>query len=277
MNLPQNTSLPFFAYGLFKRDQLCFPRIQKYVKDYINTTVKGRLKERDGIPLYVKEGDFDIQGTLFHFETKEEENAYNRIIDIEPRHIYVWDRIRTNDNIEVNILLGKRHTRGSEELENIFSWDGRKDPLFTDAIEEVKTVLSKNENRSHKDYKQIFRLQMSYVLLWTSIERYLSFRYGLNEKVHWKILELAKDPTFINSLKLHVLHKREIYSTTDLDKYTLDPDNAKKSIEYYYQVRSNSVHRGKAVDRDFSTIKESLKELLSIFQDVLESSFAYSP
>ena len=64
-----------------------------------------------------------------------------------------------------------------------------------------------------------------------------------------------------------------MFNTTDLSKYTLDPNNPVKSIDYYYQVRSNAVHRGKAVARDFDTVKLSLKELLAIFRDILNEAF----
>jgi hypothetical protein len=50
----------------------------------------------------------------------------------------------------------------------------------------------------------------------------------------------------------------------------LDPDNAKKSFDYYYQVRSNLSHRGKAVFKEFETVHSSLRELLGITKDFLK-------
>jgi len=47
-----------------------------------------------------------------------------------------------------------------------------------------------------------------------------------------KIHEIAKEETFIKSLKTHVKDKRVVFST-GLDKCTLDPNEPKKSIDYY--------------------------------------------
>jgi hypothetical protein len=58
MNLPPNTSLPFFAYGLFKPGQLCFIRIHDLVNNIRETEVGGTLKERDAIPLLIDSCNF---------------------------------------------------------------------------------------------------------------------------------------------------------------------------------------------------------------------------
>jgi hypothetical protein len=41
---------------------------------------------------------------------------------------------------------------------------------------------------------------------------------------------------------------------------------------YYYQVRSNITHRGKAVVTDYDTLGKSAKELLPIFRAVLAAA-----
>ena len=53
----------------------------------------------------------------------------------------------------------------------------------------------------------------------------------------------------------------------------LDPSNPKESLKYYYQVRSNITHRGKAATRDFATLRDSLTELHAIFRCVLDAAF----
>jgi hypothetical protein len=123
------------------------------------------------------------------------------------------------------------------------------------------------------DFRALLRLQMAYTLLWSAIERYAGLKYHLGEKATRKVLQIADEKCFADTLKKIVQNKREVYSTTNLEKCTLDPDNPKKSIEYYYQVRSNAVHRGKAVVRDFDTLKSSLGELHAIFTDMLADAF----
>jgi len=44
-------------------------------------------------------------------------------------------------------------------------------------------------------------------------------------------------------------------------------------MDYYYQIRSNTVHRGKSVFHDKKLIEASLKELLAIFRGMLSESF----
>ena len=117
---------------------------------------------------------------------------------------------------------------------------------------------------------------MAYLLLWSSIERYLSLRHRLDAKVTAKINHLAEDRAFAESLQQHVKgknNKRTIHrADRPQDKYVLDRTEPKKSAEYYYQVRSNVTHRGKsgASDRDYEILEWSLRELLAIFRDMLK-------
>jgi hypothetical protein len=170
------------------------------------------------------------------------------------------------------VLLGEREQRGSTDIEDLREWDGKDDPLFKYGLKEVEAILNDNSNFDW-EYKSLFRLQMAYILLWSAIERYASLKYLLGDEVCKKIFQIAKEKSFIESLKKNVSSVRTVFSAVDLEKYTLDPNNPEKSIRYYYQIRSNAVHRGKAVTCDFDIIKSSLEELLAIFKDLLEEAF----
>ncbi len=272
MNLPDNLLLPFFAYGIFKPGQLCFTRIKEFVSEYKDGYVKGYLKERDGIPLLIKGDSSKVKGYLIHFHSGKEEEAYNRIIEIEPDEVYKWGEIQVDGKINANVLLGKRDKRGASELENIEEWNGQEDPFFTSTLEEIEDILRNHSNFSW-NYRNLFRLQMAYMLLWTAMERYAGLKYHLGKRVTDKVFKIADEQSFADALKKYVKKKRKIFSTIDLEKYTLDPVDPQKSIKYYYQVRSNVVHRGKSVSKDFDTIYYSLKELLAIFKDVLQDAF----
>lgn len=114
---------------------------------------------------------------------------------------------------------------------------------------------------------------MAYMLLWSAIERYAGLKYHLGKRSNEKVYQIAGEKCFADALQKIVQNRREVFSTTDLKKYTLDPSDPDKSIRYYYQVRSNAIHRGKAVTRDFDTVKSSLEELLAIFKELLNESF----
>ncbi|HUT54551.1 MAG TPA: transposase [bacterium] len=277
MKLPPNTSLPFFAYGIFKPGQLCFFRIKDFVKEFHAGTVNGSLKERDGIPLLITdESGEGIKGHLIHFRNGEEESAYNRIVEIEPDEVYQWKEVKVNKVNEgtlanANALIGRRYQKGSSDLEHEVEWDGINDPLFKQGIEEISKILEENSEFDW-DYKSLFRLEMGYMLLWSAIERYAGLKYHFGKEVMKNVHQVAAEKKFADSLHKNVKNKRDIFST-NLDKYTLDTDDPKKSIDYYYQVRSNAVHRGKGVERDFEILKTSLEELLAIFNDLLDEAF----
>ena len=276
MNLPNRKDLPFFAYGIFKPHQLGFSRIKELTKSINEGKVEGILKERDGVPLLISSSESWIKGFLIYFNGGKEKEAYNRITEIEPDVVYRWDEIKVNikenEIITANVLLGKREQRGSSDLENCDEWDGKSDPLFKYGLEEVEVILKDNPDFDW-EYRSLFRLQMAYALLWSAIERYASLKYHLGDQVCKKVFRIAEENSFIESLKRNVASARTVFSAADLEKRTLDPNDPGKSIRYYYQIRSNAVHRGKAVTRDFETVKLSLKELLAIFRDLLNEAF----
>jgi len=272
MKLPSKIDLPFFAYGIFKPGQLSFFRIKELTKETIEGTVYGILKERDGIPLLVEHNSHKVKGCLIYFYSGKENDAYDQIIKIEPGEVYRWSEVKVNDDMMANVLLGKREQRGSSDLEHFKEWDGKSDPFFREGIEEVETILKDNPD-FNLEYRSLFRLQMAYTLLWSAIERYAGLRYHLGKNATKKVLQIANEKCFSSSLKRNVKCVRHVFSTTDLSKYTLDPNDPNKSINYYYQVRSNAVHRGKVVTHDFDTMKSSLKELLKIFKDLLNETF----
>ena len=258
--LPKNLNLPFFSYGLFKPNQLCYYRLKELITEKNEVRVSGKLMERDGIPLLVSSGYIEIEGYVYKFGDSME--AYKRIADIEPRKVYKWDEIETLDGELVNALIGRSENKGSTELEHITSWNSKDDPYFTDALELVEESLQEYKTNTTTN---LFRMQMAYMLLWSSIERYASLKYHLGDSVTQKVYQLAQEETFITSLKREVTEIRNVLRVSDLTKYTLDQENPDKSIRYYYQVRSNVVHRGKAVTKDFSIVYNSCKELYSIF------------
>jgi hypothetical protein len=277
MQIPENPNLPFFAYGLFKPGQLGFFRIKPLVDNIRLGQIYGYLKERDGLPLLIPKPDCgQVSGTLIFFKSGYSEDAYSRIIDIEPDEIYLWcsppKKIKTEDGeFEANLLSGKRSDRGSAEFEDR-EWDGSKDPLFNEALDEIDDIINANSESSW-DPRALFRLQMAYGLLWSAIERYTSFRYHLGTDVMEKVKRMATEEAFAIALKETIKKRRVIINIGNLDKLTLDSENPLKSIQYFYQVRCNSVHRGKAMFRDFDIIQQSLKDLLVIFRRTKDQAF----
>jgi hypothetical protein len=277
MRHPDDILLPFFAYGIFKPKQLCFGRISDLVKATSACTVRGALKERDGLPLLVlgNTSSRHIKGYLIHFHAGQETEAYNRIVAVEPDEVYYWGTVEVN-GFSANALLGKSPNKGSADLEHCDDWDGRADPFFKQGLEEVKAILDSNREFDW-EFKALLRLHMAYFLLWSAIERYTGLKYHLGTRATEKVMRLIDEECFADALKRHVKEQRApVYSTTKpaTGRERLDPANPKNSLEYYYQVRSNAIHRGKASRNDFDTLRKSLEELLAIFREVLDSAFA---
>ena len=185
--------------------------------------------------------------------------------------MYRWGQVKANEGVAAYSLLGKRELRGSSHLEDL-EWDGRSDPFFKQGLEEVEAILGDNSDFD-SEFRSLLRLQMAYTLLWSAIERYAGLKYHLGKRASNKVYQIAEEKCFADSLRRNVEGEREVYSATDLSRHRLDPNDPERSIRYYYQVRSNTIHRGKAIIRDFDTVKSSLEELLAIFRDVLSEAF----
>lgn len=270
MKHPARIDLPFFAYGLFKPGQLAFFQLRDLITGASEpASVKGRLLLRDGLPIIDPEGEGFTNGAVLIFRPERTAEAYDRISNMEPDKQYRWGEIQANGHT-ANVLVGRSPGKGSVPCEES-DWNGWSDPLFTAALEVVEETLQSQD--FDWNLKPLFRLQMAYLLLWSSIERYLSLRYHLGDKVLEKVRELAGEPAFVESFRRHVTEDRRVYrADRPRDNEVLDPKSPETSLTYYYQVRSNITHRGKGVVWDYEHVKNSLAELLPIFRDVLKEA-----
>lgn len=272
MDPPQDTVLPFFAYGTLKPGQPGYHIIEDIVAESpISAKITGALFEQDGLPIFVEKYDDDVQGYVLKFSDPEE--AYDRIADYENERNYKWDITTAetdNQDFEVNVLIATDPVRGQvERIEN--NWTIGRDPLFTEALDVVEdtknTVSEVGSERS--ELEKFFKLQMAYLLLWSSIERYNAFRFGLSAHSLDNRKQMANLDRFRTGLKTEVPNWRigeEIFSADRNKFYTLDPDNPEEAIEYYYQVRSNVTHRGKSSGIEYDLMHASLDELYAIFR-----------
>lgn len=272
MDPPQDTVLPFFAYGTLKPGQPGYHIIEDIVTESpISAKITGALFEQDGLPIFVEKYDDDVQGYVLKFSDPEE--AYDRIADYENERNYKWDITTAetdSQDFEVNVLIATDPVRGQvERIEN--NWTIGRDPLFTEALDVVEdtknTVSEVGSERS--ELEKFFKLQMAYLLLWSSIERYNAFRFGLSAHSLDNRKQMANLDRFRTGLKTEVPNWRigeEIFSADRNKFYTLDPDNPEEAIEYYYQVRSNVTHRGKSSGIEYDLMHASLDELYAIFR-----------
>ncbi len=273
MEHPPNIDRPFFAYGLFRPGQLGFFQLRDLVSKVTDLArVAGSLRLRDGLPIIDSSGHGLVKGALVTFLPERDVEAYNRISAMEPDKHYRWHEAQV-DGKPANVLVGRSPKKGSVPCEED-EWNGWNDPLFTAALDVVEETLKSHKSQEFDpSLRSLFRLQMAYLLLWSSIERYVSLRYHLGNKVTEKVGQLAHESAFAESLRQYVEGCREVYrADRPGQKEVLDPKSPDKAVRYYYQVRSNIVHRGKGVVRDYDLLKNSLTELLPIFRKVLKAA-----
>lgn len=270
MERPPNIDLPFFAYGLFRPGQLAFFQLRELVSKVTDPAhIAGSLLLRDGLPIIDPTGHGPVKGALVTFLPERAEEAYDRISAMEPDKHYGWHEGQV-DGKPANVLVGRSPRKGSVPCEE-GEWNGWTDPLFTAALDVVEETLKSQD--FDWNLKPLFRLQMAYLLLWSSIERYVSLRYHLGDKVTEKVGQLAHESAFAQSLRQCVKSRREVYrADRPGEKEVLDPQSPDKAVRYYYQVRSNITHRGKGVVRDYELLENSLEELLPIFRKVLKAA-----
>ena len=274
LDIPKDTTLPFFAYGIYKPGQLAYSKIENCVKTHYNYEINYRMLMRDGVPLITPAGDKSrarTAGYLIYFNEKCSKTAYETISENMHAKLYEWKEIKVGEN-RVNVLMGVKPKMGSLGIKSHpGNYDGRDDPYFKEAIEVVENELN-DENKHWSNINDFFKLQMSYLLLWTAIERYASLKYNC-PKIWQKWKRLSNEGVFKESLKKHVKKQRKVYSADDLREYALNPEKPYYSIKYYYTIRCNAAHRGKALHADDNMLRQSLKELLEIFKDILKDTF----
>lgn len=294
--IPTNIELPFFAYGIFRPGQLGFFQISDFVERFQQASVKALLVEKDGIPLLISKNlDRDCSGYLLFPKEDQAENFYKTISNMEPADFYRWETIKVNQTntdfgpINANILSSRRDLGGTHTLEKDY-WDGREDPLFVLGIDEVRKALSYCENAEKEEickssgiridfpneYRKLFRYHMAYLLLWTIIERYGTLRYGMSESISKRNEKISQEKAFMQSLKKIIPGKTtsdRVFPSNRDRGYCLNSTDPISSIKYFYAIRSNAAHRGKAIINDSVKLENATKWLLEIFEETIRAAW----
>ena len=266
---------------------MVYSRIKEYVKNKYPNEIPYELSYRDGVPLIFPNGQNGLKtlGFLIYFEEGDERTAYYIISETEPVGLYEWKKIKVG-NYDANVLMGKDVNKGcspQNKKEYNPNYDGRNDPFFKEAIWLIEKNLNKIkeiEKNRYPNVNNFFTLEMNYMLLWSAIERYSSLKYkfqgkGDNNK------DFVKEDSFQKAFKKYVHRTDIVHNAEKLYPKTLNSPNHRNhincyinSIQYYYTVRSNVIHRGKMINmEDYNRLKSSLEELLLIFKDVLKDTF----
>lgn len=282
MKPPPNMDLPYLAYGLFKPNELAFKHIEKFVDKTEKITIPGFLWVRDGLPMLdLHSSGFDAVVYLFSFSQVGSVEAYQRISEFVSVSNYEWQAVDLNKDgqtIPVNFLSGvlARPADGSRDY-NRGQWRTRYDPLFNEGLTVVKGIVDKSARAQPFvgkpfNWERLFQLQMAYLLLWTIIERYCALAYGIGVKASERKDFISYSEHFHNALEKVVQRKHSVYDVTFGRRFFLNKYEYTNSIQYYYAVRSNLVHRGKASWEDGEIVRKALVELYDIFAILLQKT-----
>ena len=173
----------------------------------------------------------------------------------------------------LNALIGKETDCGCfyNREEKLSNYDYRNDSFFIDARELIKGCIDDYKDIKGITMKDFFIIQMHYMLLWSVIERFCSFKYGYFN-IGGNKFNFANESVFINILK-NIEREDKVFSSDKLELYKLDSDDCEESIGYYYTIRCNVVHKGKTVkEEDKIKLKLSLEELFRLFEGVYKDT-----
>lgn len=262
---PENEGLPFFAYGLFMPGELAFFQIDPYVSSAVRADVHAKVRARDGVPvLDVQEASDTSSGWRITFS--DEGAAYAAISAMEPKSQYRWVV-----HEGMNTLAGVKPRKGADPGFRHDLWRSLGDPTFREALSTAEELLE----TAPDSWEGFFRVQAGCLLVWSSVERYASLRYGLGrndkDKVMERLHKIVDEDSFaaaVAATPVEVLPLlRRIYRSDDpTQKADFDPNDPKKSFDYLYQVRSNAAHRGKEPRPDSVLLRASTGELLRIIR-----------
>ena len=257
-NFPSDTSLPMFAYGLFKSTQVGHTRIRRFVEKTEAQFIEGAfLMERNGVPLLGFKSQIEnqaevdhiscggVNGEIIEFKRGKGQQAYKAISEIEPKSEYRWAEIEIGKK-KANVLVGKSIFKGSHPIENT-DWDMKVDDPFVEGIERVYQRLLSDRERA----EDIIELQSVYMMVWSGIERLCTLRNSLKKMSDGELVHCLSKEKGVAALFSNITEQpyyfRSLSSASDFkDNTKFVPNNTMACLKYLRQVRNNVVHRGKA-------------------------------
>ena len=272
LSLPQDLSLPLFVYGSLKPGMPAFESISKLVMDSPESAeVVGTLYLRDGLPLLFLGGSKKIKGYVLKFDP--EKSGYEQVCAFEPKTQYQWTTYVTTNGLRVNLLTGKKIQQGNAVASDFADWQLKDDPAFGEGLPVVRSVMNEIiANKQWTLWEKFFRSQMAYLLLWSIVERMATLCIGTNVNPNKRVNMLHSLKGMDALIEKHVKRRDWVSESRNPNKtIELNSKNPSLSFRYYYQVRSNLSHRGKAVPNELEKVEGSLPELLNITEDYLRS------
>jgi len=288
---PGDLELPFFASGLLKPTELGYHHVAALVDAAETASTNGaRLCIRDGLPLLLNEPHEphgSVHGVLLTPAAGKEGSFYQAIRGFEPACQYQGfssvEVATARGRRAANALWARRPDRGVEQLEGS-SWSSANDPLLTEALAVVRrdaerllghgwlvTLRKTGMPPTPQLFERFFRLQASYLLLWTIVERAAAFIVGPDARAVARLKRLEELPEYRDAFAAACVEtSRPVTDVRDPDRLIrLHPDGHAALHGYWYTVRSTVTHRGKAAFRDVELVGLALVGLHDVLRRLL--------
>lgn len=312
MNLPKDITKPFFSYGIFRPGEIAFQIISDYVdlNKIENKKIKGSLKLRDGILIFDQNGNDFIQGYLLFFKEGTESSAYEAIVNVEPGNYYTWKEDQSKFKNQFNILHGRTVDKGIDEEKGVNSsniWNhlfdsNWKDPFIINGFNLLEQYAKESPIlfTQYKHFKweeenifnEYLKYQMLYLFLCSILERIMFLNGGFGKIPNKQVSLFSEDNTLQNVFDKLVLNddfpqfkesfERKIYvannpkSDTSWTYETNSNISYVDAMKYYYQLRSNIIHRGKSGIKKLIVLRESFEELKYVLKSFWKEKEAES-
>lgn len=274
LELPPDITLPLFVYGALKPRMPAFESLRGFVEDPPEVAeVDGELCVRDGLPLLFIKDYSRVRGFLLRWQPDKERDAYRTVCEFEPRKHYQWQVVSLAGGGQANALCVRYPDKGNPQSLDQAEWNLTDDPAFGEGLETVREMVREiGSNWEWNVWQRFFRAQMAYLLLWSILERLSALCFGPARDPIKRVNLLYELHGMRELIGKHVQREDAVSdSRNPKTVYKLDKANPKKCFDYYYQVRSNLSHRGKAVHSEVEKVTESLSELSAITDGYLKS------
>jgi hypothetical protein len=286
---PLDRSLPLFAYGLLKPDELGYHRIAALVGRVEPALLRGvRLRIRDGLPLLVDDPDGYVEGVLLFPRSGKEEGFYRAVAAFEPARQYEqFTAIEAQSAAPrqlANVLRGRSPTKGSEELDAPW-WSSAHDPLLVEGLGVVRhdaerllgngwlPALRRTGAPPTPDlFRRFFQLQAVYLLLWTIAERTAAFVIGPDVNATERLRRLERLPAYREAFTAAGVEAgRPITGLRPAAQHPvgLREDGHGSLADYWYTMRCTVAHRGKAAFRDVELVALAIIGLHDVLRRLL--------
>lgn len=274
MNEP-NYSLPFFAYGALKPNEIAWSQISENCIQSESIYAEGlKLFVIGGIAVARPEAGAKVDGWLLSFSNSV--STYRRISKLEGvPNFYTWDIIATSKG-KANVLVAASSEGKRSEVDD---WSTASDPFLGGSIPYLYNSLSSLSKLSSgqevgPDVNDKFlQLQSNYVLLWTTFERILRFtRPGLSGTEGSIRRESAKSQTNKSWTKTFdvIPQGTKLSCASSKEPYGKPIRFSDNYFEYFYALRNNIVHRGKGALQDFNQLHTSTIILYNLISSFLQ-------